>query len=202
MKLRIALVRHGLTDGNFNHRMSGHTDHQLIPEGIDQLYKVKQNYEFPKYDRLYSSDLSRTYETAKILFDEEVRPENRRYGLREIFFGDIENVDYRELRQPFHREFFTDSPLKIRAENAEIFQKRVFDELHNICQEMVEDDLKTVMIVAHAGTIRMIHFTLLNLKKENYRDLSIDNGTGFLFEIDYHPETREMKLLDYHSIGG
>ncbi|HHX07619.1 MAG TPA: histidine phosphatase family protein, partial [Erysipelothrix sp.] len=35
--LTLNMVRHGRTEGNIQKLMSGHTDHQLVQEGIDEL---------------------------------------------------------------------------------------------------------------------------------------------------------------------
>lgn len=201
MILTIALVRHGRTEGNVNFLMSGHTDHQLTQEGIDELLSLKQEIQYPSYQRLYSSDLSRAIHTAEILFDEKVLETHRRFGLREINFGDLENVYYLDIIKPFYQDFFGESPLKYRAENGPMFQERVIRELKTICLELVNDQLDRAMIVAHAGTIRMIHFTLLNLPQKNYRDLEVDNGKGFVFKIDYDPTTHRIELIDFQTIG-
>lgn len=198
--LTLNMVRHGRTEGNVQKLMSGHTDHQLVQEGIDELLEMKEQITYPAFDRLYSSDLSRAYRTAEILFEQEVKPENRRYGLREIYFGDIENLNFEGKLQNFYKDFFGDSPKLIHAENGPMFQNRVMNELQVIAKEMVLDDLASVMIVAHAGTIRMTHFTFLEIDQKNYRDLEIDNGTGFSFKVAYDVKNRQFQLLDYAPI--
>lgn len=198
--LTLNMVRHGRTEGNIQKLMSGHTDHQLVQEGIDELLEMKEQMTYPAFDRLYSSDLSRAYRTAEILFEQEVKVENRRYGLREIYFGDIENLHFEGKLQNFYKDFFGDSPKLINAENGPMFQNRVMDELQVIAQEMVHENLDSAMIVAHAGTIRMTHYTFLEIEQKNYRDLEIDNGTGFSFRVAYDVRNRQFQLLDYAPI--
>ncbi|HHX07140.1 MAG TPA: histidine phosphatase family protein, partial [Erysipelothrix sp.] len=115
-------------------------------------------------------------------------------------FGDIENLHFEGKLQNFYKDFFGDSPKLINAENGPMFQNRVMDELQVIAQEMVHENLDSAMIVAHAGTIRMTHYTFLEIEQKNYRDLEIDNGTGFSFKVAYDVKNRQFQLLDYAPI--
>ena len=200
-QLSIHMVRHGRSVGNQLSQMSGHTDHKLVPEGISELGELKKKISYQAFDRLYSSDLYRAYTTAEILFDQKVEPQNRRYGLREIYFGDVENQVYdSNFIKVFYKDFFGEYPKTLNAENGIEFQERIMTELQEIADEMVRDGLDSAMIVAHAGTIRMAHFTFLKTPIENYRDIEIENGKGYSFELDYEPVNRTFKIRDYQKI--
>ncbi|MBO5868351.1 MAG: histidine phosphatase family protein [Oscillospiraceae bacterium] len=61
--MRIFLVRHGESEANFNKRYSGQTDVKLTPLGIQQAQTVRPILEGITFDKVYSSDLSRAYDT-------------------------------------------------------------------------------------------------------------------------------------------
>ena len=63
----IYLVRHGQTDWNLEHRIQGSTDIPLNEQGRLQAERAGMLLSRRSWDRLYSSPLSRAFETATIL---------------------------------------------------------------------------------------------------------------------------------------
>ena len=53
----IHLLRHALTRGNLEGRYIGQTDEPLCREGREQLLKMKNDYDYPKVDVVFSSSL-------------------------------------------------------------------------------------------------------------------------------------------------
>ena len=66
MKTTVYLIRHGETDWNLNGRWQGHTDVPLNDIGLQQAKRLAQRLykERVHFDVLYSSDLTRAYQTA------------------------------------------------------------------------------------------------------------------------------------------
>lgn len=97
--MRIGLIRHGKTDWNALGKIQGQTDTPLNDEGIRQARALadRLSHDTMKWDAIVSSDLSRAYDTARIiavklgipLLPGEVR-------LRERFFGEIEGTTEEE----------------------------------------------------------------------------------------------------------
>ncbi len=63
----IYLLRHGEIEGAEVKRFIGQTDVPLNETGIKQAYFWKKELGHIKFSKVYSSDLSRTVETAKIV---------------------------------------------------------------------------------------------------------------------------------------
>lgn len=63
----IYLVRHGQTDWNLQHRIQGSTDIPLNDDGRRQAERAGKLLSRRSWDRLYSSPLSRAFETASII---------------------------------------------------------------------------------------------------------------------------------------
>lgn len=87
---QIYLVRHGQTEWNLQGRWQGQMDSNLTALGLSQAKAVAARLKHLQFDALYSSDLGRTYKTAKeiaaitgheIVKDERLR--ERRGGIME-----------------------------------------------------------------------------------------------------------------------
>lgn len=88
----LGLIRHGLTDWNYEHRAQGQTDIPLNDEGLQQAELLSKRMSNEEWDYIYSSDLSRALETAEIIGkmkNIEVKTDQR---LREMNCGLIEGT--------------------------------------------------------------------------------------------------------------
>lgn len=86
-------MRHGQTDWNVDHRLLGWTDLPLNLEGERQARLLGAAVEISRYTGVWSSDLRRASDTAR-LAGWDAAPDAR---LREIDFGQIEGHTWAEL---------------------------------------------------------------------------------------------------------
>ena len=87
MTTRICFIRHGETDWNVDKRIQGQTDIPLNETGRAQALAMAFNAAHHNFDAIYSSDLMRARDTAKMLaarrgLDIKILPQ-----LRERHFG-------------------------------------------------------------------------------------------------------------------
>jgi len=88
----LGLIRHGVTEWNYEHRAQGQTDIPLNDEGRQQAELLSKRMSNEEWDYIYSSDLSRALETAEIIGkikNIEVKTDQR---LREMNCGLIEGT--------------------------------------------------------------------------------------------------------------
>ena len=91
--LQLYLVRHGESCWNAEHRLTGWSDIPLTEKGRAQARSIKPLLEGLHFDGVWSSDLIRASDTARLAYAEPV--EDAR--LRELFFGDFEGVVWTRL---------------------------------------------------------------------------------------------------------
>ena len=150
METTIVLVRHGETDWNFERRVQGHTDRPLNETGRAQARALAAELADEEFDAVYSSDLARAYETARILaeardLDVTVVPD-----LRERDFGTWEGLTDTEIEQRFpdaRRGHWGD------AETPEEMRERILGALARIADAHPGG---RVLVVGHGGPVRAI----------------------------------------------
>ena len=94
---KLHLIRHGMTAGNLQGLYIGSgTDIPLCDEGRAQLAELKERFEYPQVDTVFSSPMLRAVETANILFPNAAHTFTV-HDLREAGFGKFENKPVKEL---------------------------------------------------------------------------------------------------------
>lgn len=197
--MKIVLVRHGYSEGNKNGTFTGWSDVKLSKEGIDDLKKFKKEYAYPETDRYYASDLVRTIDTFDILFGDKKTLHEESKQLREIFFGDLEDV----VSTTFPLNFMETWSRNERHENWETrseFSYRIMSKLELIVQDMKKEDEESATIVCHSGVIKTFLISLGNLPYLDFKIIQAPNGLGYILDLDYDEETTRLKLNDYKAI--
>ena len=85
--IKIVLFRHTQSEANALGVGSGHKDYKLTDKGIGQAHEIAKGVNPDDFDVIFSSDLSRAQQTAKILFPGKKIIIDKR--LREVDFGDL-----------------------------------------------------------------------------------------------------------------
>jgi probable phosphoglycerate mutase len=152
----LLLVRHGETDWNRDGRWQGHSDTHLNEIGRAQAERVAA--ELDGVDVIYSSDLARARETAEIIARRLELPVLVDARLRERYFGAWEGLTAAEIEVEFRdahlRWLAGEGPGADDAEPFAAFGERVREALGEILERHPDE---TVLVVAHGGTIRVIH---------------------------------------------
>jgi broad specificity phosphatase PhoE len=151
----LLLVRHGETDWNRDGRWQGHSDTHLNDSGREQAARLAD--ELDGVDVIYSSDLARARETAEIVAERVDLPVHLDPRLRERAFGAWEGKTGPEIESEFaaaHAQWLAGGPGADDAEPFAEFAARVESFLAEVVARHPDE---TVLIVAHGGSIRVIH---------------------------------------------
>lgn len=165
MNTTLIVIRHGETFWNREHRIQGHLDSALTPEGIAQAQACAKRLEDEQIDAVVASDLGRVQHTAKILINGREIPVNLDASLRERSFGIGEGMTYAEMDakypQMFSRTGLVDAEFTLPdGESRAIFHQRV-----KLCIEGIAaaNAGKRVLVVTHGGVLGVIYRWLNDL---------------------------------------
>jgi broad specificity phosphatase PhoE len=146
MATRIILARHGETDWNLERRWQGHSDRPLNDTGRAQAEALAGQLADEPIEAVYSSDLVRAHETARIVASRLGLDVVTVPGLRERRFGSWEGLRDAEVEERFPG--LSSAP---DGESREDMLARVLESLEAIARAHTG---KTVLVVAHGGPIR------------------------------------------------
>ena len=148
MTTTILLARHGETDWNLRRRVQGQSDTPLNQTGRAQARALAEELADERLDAVYSSDLVRAHETARIVADPHGLEVTALADLREKNFGTWEGLTDDEILIRFpeaQRGPWGD------GETTEEVAGRVVAALLRIAQSHPGGQ---VLVVAHGGPLR------------------------------------------------
>ena len=164
----IYIVRHGETLWNAEGRIQGHTDVDLTERGRDQARATGRRLSGIPFDVAYSSDMSRTRETALIILGERSIPFNPVPELREYNKGVFEGLTPEEYqdRYPdlFQASLINDPDFAPPGgETIRQCQARMSGFFNTVTGKHPEGN---VLIVGHGGSLRSGLVALMELPLE------------------------------------
>ncbi len=172
---KLILIRHGETDYTLQRRYCGHEDIPLNARGIEQANYLRYKLKNIKVDRVYSSDLKRTFQTAKIIFQNKII--YKRKKLREIDFGVFSGLTFEDVNRLYHDVYkaWLDNPANVKIPEGESlpgFVRRVEKSINEIFNQNMK---KTVALVSHGGTIRVILLKMLRQDLDKFWNIQQDS---------------------------
>jgi alpha-ribazole phosphatase len=193
---RLFLVRHGNTKQDNASRFWGKTDVDLSAEGIGQAEQLRDRLAAQNIDAIYASQLSRARDTAEIIASRHSCDITTRAELNEIDFGRIEGMSFEEINRlhPYLAEVLSNwnpHPQFPDGESIDELEDRVRTFLKQLIKHGPEE---TILIVAHAGTLRLMICTLLGIGVEHWRHMRIDLAS--LNIVETYPQGAILSLLN------
>ena len=194
---RLYLMRHGQVVGYEKKRINGHDDVKLTQEGILQSGRLGRRLKGEEITAIYSSDLSRAAEGARIIGQHlGITPAPPLEGLREKAFGAFEGLTLEEIQEQFSIELdeLMKSWIDFRApgaESLEDLERRVSDVLAEILERHRGE---RIAVMAHGGVNRVILLRALEMKLEKF--FHFEQDYGCLNIIDYYPHGVLIRLLN------
>ncbi len=182
--MKLLLIRHGLTDYNLKKRYCGFKDLSLNRMGKDQAGKIKMKLKGFKIDKVYCSDLRRSWQTAKIIFGEKSCPIVKRKKLREINFGRWEGLNFKQILKKYPSVYkkWLKNPFSVdipAGEKMKHFMTRVEREIKNIIKN---NRNKTIAVVSHYGPMRIILNNSFGIKKRDFWKIEIEPKAIYIVE--------------------
>ena len=181
--MKLILVRHGETTGNSAERYWGATDLALSEVGQAQAERLSRRLSAETIDAAYASNLKRAVSTAEAIVGDG--PITRCAELNEVNFGALEGLSIEEIRAgypDFYRSWLRwDGELRFPGgESTAEFIDRVSGFVERLRPHRPEE---TVLVVAHAGTLRMLICTLLDLGLPYWRKMRLELASVSVVEM-------------------
>lgn len=201
MAIKLLLIRHGESYSNVQKKFSGFQDVDLTKKGIWQAERLAYRLKKVSVDAVYCSDLKRAIYTADIVFGNRDMDMLINPNLREMNFGIWEGMTFEEIKLKEGTKFTSwlenpdEKSIIPQGESLAILNERVMTEVNRILQEHKNEEKdKTVAIVCHGGTIRIILCNALNLELKNL--WFIKQKSTALNIIDYYDNRGFISLLN------
>ncbi len=199
MTTRVLLIRHGATVLSAEDRFAGSTDVELSDEGRSQARALGERLAGAELAAVYASPMRRTIETAKLVIGEHTLSPQTDAGLREIDHGRWEQLTRKEVEQRFSQEYenWEADPFTFAPEGGESGLSVMARALPVLRRIVVDNVGKTVAVVSHKATIRLVLCSLLGIDARGYRD-RLDQSPACLNVLDFRDPVR-ARLVVYND---
>jgi len=159
MAVKITYFVHGTTTDNEKDVSSGWSDVELSRLGVEQSKQLTEQTKNNNYDVVFTSDLKRAIESAKITWGERYKIiQDKR--LRECNYGDMNGKLSSDVEPLQEKSIYTPMP---NGESYEMVKERISDFLEFIKENY---DGKHVAIVAHKAPQLALDVLLKNITWE------------------------------------
>lgn len=183
----IYLVRHGETNWNLNYKVQGKIDIPLNENGLNQANMLAQFFENKEIDAIYSSNLIRAYETAKIISLKVKKQIVTLPELQEINMGVWEGnlwdniaIEYKDFIIKWENDK-ENIPIP-EGESYGQVQKRVYKTFKNILAKHKQND--KIVIVSHGISIKVLIAKLMKISIQSVHNFYLDNASISIVEYN------------------
>jgi broad specificity phosphatase PhoE len=196
---RLFLIRHGNTVDEETKRVyKGRLDIPLSRAGVARMEKAAAFLTAFAVSRVFTSTLSRSVESGRIVahaqgLDVEMDP-----AFDEVAFGVWEGLSFTEIgqRYPEELERWIEDPGAHPPPGGESFVEARKRSMARLKKIVGESEGKTIAVVAHAGIIRIMLFSLLDFRLTRLFRLGQDYGCINIVDI-YEDGNLSLNLLNF-----
>jgi broad specificity phosphatase PhoE len=178
--MRIIITRHGETEENINGIIMGHLHGKLSKKGIEQAEKLAERLKNEKIDIIISSDLKRSFDTAKQIAKFHDVPIKFVKDLREKYMGEWQGKKKSDLG------FVSNTNLvNISSKDGETLEQ-LFERADKFIKKiLIDHPNKNILLVAHNGIIKAM-MSVMDKKSPKYMETleNTDNTSVTIFETD------------------
>jgi len=176
---KIIMVRHGETKWNTENRIQGQANTPLTELGIKQAQQTGKALHKENISEIYSSDLGRAMQTAKVINKYLNLSITKKEGLRERNYGVLQGISFDELDDKFpviRLNLNSRDPNYVIPGGESIFQfsQRVSTCINSI---IANSNASNLLLVVHGGVLERFFHTVLGLPLDFKRSFSLSNSS-------------------------
>jgi probable phosphoglycerate mutase len=186
--MRLLLIRHAESQGNFEHRLQGRREFPLTERGLAQAAALASRLAREGLAAVYSSPIGRAMQTAEIIGAKtrlDVIPEP---GFQEYDFGEaVSGLTWDEIRErnpeilKARRKDVSEFPRYPGEEGRAVFRERVRSAYRDIAARNEGD--ACVAVVTHAGPITVLVLDALDRPYSRPIPFVLDNASLTTIEV-------------------
>jgi 2,3-bisphosphoglycerate-dependent phosphoglycerate mutase len=176
---RLLLARHGETAWNAAQRYQGHLDSPLTALGRAQAEALGERLKGRSLDAVFSSDLGRAVETAKIIVAATGHAIALEPGLRERHLGIFQGRTRSEALHEFPEEYaqYQMGSPDYAVPGGESLRQRFIENWRCLEALVQRHRGKTLLVVTHGGALNGLFRQILGIPLEASRKFSLLNGS-------------------------
>ncbi len=185
--MEVWLIRHGETLWNRERRFQGHRDIALSDQGRAEAKACQAHLVGRPFDGLFSSDLSRASETARIAFEAHGLEPTMDTRFRERHMGVLQGHTRDEIPQLFpdawsaFNENQPNAEVEGGGESIAMVRQRVFAALGDIFQAFQG---QRIAVVSHGGVARVCLRHILGVRDDITSRFPVPNLAIQVFSVD------------------
>lgn len=189
------LVRHAKTPWNDQGRLQGQSGTSLEAGGVAQAQRLAQRLAPVPLHAVYSSDLARTMETARILVTKRSMPLVATPELREMAYGKWEGMTRKEIQATYPIEFSEymkgdvsfippggEGPLQLMSRLTPFVDRL----------SRAHGPQENILLVAHGGSLRALVVLLLGLPPHVFWRFPVGHASVSI--VTTYPNTTTLDL--------
>jgi len=195
-KTEIYLFRHGRTLANEKHLYCGKSDVHLSKKGREELLLKKERLDYPDLSKsmIYTSSLSRSWETLNLLYPELAELSQKDKAFNEIDFGDFEMHSYDELKDNKNYQDWVQNEVDRIQKKGDFFlaqacpngesytemNERVLEKLNSLTSRY-----SSLAIFTHGGVISAIMEHFFPNEDKSLYQWQPDFGSGYKITLTF-----------------
>ena len=177
--MKITLVRHAEVRECYQKKYNGHIDIGLSSKGKQDAAILAKKFENTYFDAVFCSDLRRTKETLSpfVQYKDAIFTKE----LREKSWGKHEGMGFDEICQKYNIEY-KNFQQWLNALDGEPYGEYISRIKRFFLEELVQKEYKNVLVVTHAGVIRILMMLVLDLSLEEAFCKSVPYGGSVIYD--------------------
>jgi probable phosphoglycerate mutase len=183
---RFIIVRHGETAWNLEGRYQGHADSGLTETGLAQARLLAERFACDPVSRLYSSDLGRACETARIIASRTGRELHLDQRLRERSLGVMQGLRRIEFQQRMPEDYarFTSGDWDYAPPEGESSRLSVARFMAAVTEIATNHAGQTIGLITHGGVLGNFLRAVIGIGSEEPRRFKRFNGSWNVFSFE------------------
>lgn len=184
--MKIYITRHGETDWNVEGRMQGAKNSNLTERGKLDAIKLGYSLNNVEIDYIYTSPLTRAYDTASLIKGDRDIPIEIYEDLKEMNFGVWEGMHSKDVIREYGEEYnrFWNEPHLYTPNGGETFEELI-KRVDNLLTDIISKNKgEIILLVTHTIIIKAIYAILKKYEIKDFWNPPYINNTCLTI-IDY-----------------